>query len=58
MILAVMNRMEGTADRLAGEQLELDSGRLCVSLETTDERKQNDTLMTALREEAHKICAK
>jgi hypothetical protein len=58
MILAVVNRMEGTADRLAGEQLELDPGQLCVSLETTDERKQNDTLMTALREEARKIRAK
>ena len=55
MILAVMNRIEGTADRLAGEQLELDPGQLCVSFETTDERKQNDTLMT---EEACKTCAK
>jgi hypothetical protein len=58
MILAIVNRMEGTVNRLAGEQLELDPGQLCVSFETMDERKQNDMLMTALREEVRKTCAK
>jgi len=58
MILAVINRMEGTADTLTGEQLELDAGQLCVSSETADEKKKNDMLMTALREEARKTRAK
>ncbi|KIK07881.1 hypothetical protein K443DRAFT_2098 [Laccaria amethystina LaAM-08-1] len=58
MVVAVVNRMEGTADRLTGEKLELDANQLCVSFETTDEKKQNDTLMTALREEARKTRAK
>jgi len=58
MILAVVNRMEGTADTLTGEQLELDAGQLCVSSETADKKKKNDTLMTALREEACKTCTK
>jgi len=50
--------MEGTADALTGEQLELDAGQLCVSSETADEKKKNDTLMTALRKEARKTRAK
>lgn len=58
MILAVVNRMEGTGDRLTGEQLELDASQVCVSFETSDEKKQNETLMTALREEARKTRAK
>ena len=40
MILAIVNRMEGTADTLTGEQLELDAGQLCVSSETADEKKK------------------
>ncbi|KIJ90484.1 hypothetical protein K443DRAFT_15198 [Laccaria amethystina LaAM-08-1] len=58
MVVAVVNRMEGTADRHTGEKLELDANQLCVSFETTDEKKQNDTLMTALHEEARKTRAK
>ena len=58
IIVAVVNRMEGAADRLTGEQLELDADQLCVSFETTDKKKQNDMLMTALREEARKTRAK
>jgi len=58
MILAVVNRMEGTVDMLTGEQLELDAGQLCVSSETADEKKKNDTLMTALCKEARKTRAK
>ena len=50
--------VEGTADMLTGEQLELDAGQLCVSSETADEKKKNDMLMTALREEAHKTRTK
>ena len=58
MILAIVNRMEGTVDRLAGEQLKFDPGPPCVSFETTDKRKQNDMLMTTLHEEAHTTCVK
>jgi len=58
MILAIVNRMEGTVDTLTGEQLELDAGQLCVSSETADENKKNDMLMTALCEEARKTHAK
>jgi len=52
MILAVMNRTEGTVDVLTGEQLELDARQICVSIETTQEKKQNETLMTSLHDEA------
>ena len=58
MILAIVNRMEGTTDRLTGEQLELDVGQVCVIFETMDEKKQNNMLMTALHEEACKTRAK
>jgi len=58
MIFAIVNRMEGTADMLTGEQLELDAGQLCVSFKTMDKKKQNDMLMTALCEEACKTCTK
>ena len=58
MTLAIVNRMEGTADMLTGEQLELDAGQLCVSSETADEKKKNDMLMTALHEEARKTRTK
>jgi len=39
MILAVMNRTEGTVDVLTGEQLELDARQICVSIETMQEKK-------------------
>jgi len=55
MILAIINRMEGTVDMLTGEQLELDAGQLSVSSETVDKKKKNDMLMTALCKEACKI---
>jgi len=59
MILAVMNKVEGAADMLTGEQIELDAGQLCLGFETTDKKKRNNMLMTALHEEAckthHKI---
>ena len=58
MILAVVNKVEGAADRLTGEQIELDAGQVCVGFETTDEKKRNDTLMNDLREEARKTRAK
>jgi hypothetical protein len=58
MILAVVNRTEGTVDVLTGEWLELDAGQICVSVETTQEKKQNETLMTSLRDEARIAQAK
>jgi len=58
MILAVMNRTEGTVDVLTGEQLELDVRQICVSIETMQEKKQNETLMTSLHDEARTTCVK
>jgi len=39
MILAVMNKVEGAADMLTGEQIELDASQLCLGFETTEEKK-------------------
>jgi hypothetical protein len=56
--LAVVDRIEGSADILVGERLELDTSYLCLGSETAEERKRNDTLMTSLRQEARKVRAK
>ena len=58
MILAVVNRTEGTVDVLTGEWLELDARQICVSIKTTQEKKQNETLMTSLHDEARTTHAK
>jgi hypothetical protein len=58
MILAVVKRRENAADSLTGEHLELGPSYLCVGVETREEKKCNDSLMTALREQARKIRAK
>ena len=58
IILGVMKRMENAADSLTGEQLELSADHLCVAVETKEDKKRNESVMTALREQARKIRAK
>ena len=58
MILAVVNRVEGSADVLAEERLELATSDLCIGFETAEEKKRNDTIMTALHDQAWKTRAK
>ena len=56
--MAVVKRTLEAADILTGEQLKLDACHLCVGVETKEEKNKNDSLMTALREQAHKTRAK
>ena len=58
IISAIVTRVEGLPDVLTGEQLELEAEDLCVSLETKEEKKQNESIMTALRKQARKTHAK
>lgn len=58
VILGVMKRTENAADSLTGEQLELSADHLCVAVETKEDKKRNESIMTALREQARKIRAK
>ena len=58
IILGVMKRMENTADSLTGEQLELNADHLCVAVKMKEDKKCNESVMTALRKQAHKIHAK
>jgi len=58
IILGVMKRMENAADSLTEEWLELSADHLCVAVEMKEDRKRNDLVMTALREQARKIHAK
>jgi len=58
IILGVMKRTENAADSLTGEQLELSADHLCVAVETKEDKKCNELVMTALREQARKIRAK
>ena len=58
MILAVVKRTEGAADSLTREQLKLDASHLCVGSEIKDEKSLNDSLMSALHEQACKTHAK
>jgi len=55
--LGVVKRMEDSADTLTGEQLELDADHLCEGIEMKEDKKCNKLIMTALHEQAHKICA-
>lgn len=52
--LAVVSRAEGLVDKLTGERLELGVEDLCVALETKEEKKRNESIMTTLREQARK----
>ena len=54
VILAVVKRVDGAADTLTGEQLELDPDLLCLAFETTEDKKLNANLMNSLRENARK----
>jgi hypothetical protein len=58
MLLAVVTQREGSADELTGEQLELDVEDLCLGSETLEEKRRNDNLMTAVRQQARKNKAK
>ena len=58
IILGVVKRTENTADSLTGERLELSADSLCVVIETSEDKKCNELVMTALREQAHKIHTK
>ena len=54
IILAVVERVDGAADTLTGEQLELGPDSLCVAVEANEDRKLNANLMNTLRENARK----
>lgn len=58
IILAVVTRAEGVVDNLTGETLELGNEHLCIVPETKEDRKRNESVMTALREKARKKRAK
>ena len=52
MILAVVKRVQGAADTLLEEKLELACEALCIAFETKKEKELNSSLMTVLRKEA------
>jgi hypothetical protein len=52
--LAVVNRVDGEAERLLGERLELGVDFLCLGSESKEDKKLNSSLMISLREEALK----
>ena len=54
IILAVVEKVEGAADTLTGEQLELGPDSLCLAFETSEDKKLNANLMDILRENARK----
>ena len=54
IILAVVEKVDGAADTLTGEQLELHPDSLCVAFEENEDKKLNTNLMNSLRENARK----
>ena len=54
VILAVVKKVDGAADTLTEEQLELGPDSLCLAVETNEERNLNSNLMNSLREIARK----
>ena len=54
IILAVVEKVDGAADMLTGEQLEFHPDSLCVAFEENEDKKLNANLMNSLRENAHK----
>jgi hypothetical protein len=54
ILLAVVRKVEGAADTLTGEQLELGPDLLCLACETGEDKKLNANLMNSLRENACK----
>ena len=54
VILAVVKKVDGAADTLTGEQLELGPDSLCLAFETSEAKKLNADLMKTLRENNRK----
>jgi hypothetical protein len=54
IILAVVKKVDGAADTLTGEQLELHPDSLCLAFEANEDKKLNANLMNSLRENARK----
>jgi hypothetical protein len=54
ILLAVVEKVDGAADTLTGEQFELDSDSLCIAVETKEDKKMNENLMNLLRFNARK----
>jgi hypothetical protein len=54
ILLAVVEKVDGAADTLTGEQLELGPDSLCLAFETVEDRKLNEKLMNSLRDNARK----
>ena len=54
IILAVVEKVDGAANTLTGEQFELGPDSLCLASETKEEKTLNATLMNSLREDARK----
>ena len=54
IILAVVKRVDGAADTLTGEQLEIGPDSLCVAFEANEDKKLNANLMNSLRKNARK----
>ena len=54
VLLAVVKKVDGAADTLTGEQLELGPDSLCIAIETNEDKKLNANLMNSLRENARK----
>jgi hypothetical protein len=54
ILLAVVEKVDGAADSLTGDQFELDPDSLCIAVETNEEKKLNENLMKSLRLNARK----
>jgi hypothetical protein len=54
----VINRTEDGHESLSEEHFELNPNKLCVGIETKDEKARGGELMASLREEARKTRAK
>jgi hypothetical protein len=54
ILLAVVEKVDGAADTLTGEQIELGPDSLCIAVETSEDRKLNEKLMNSLRDNARK----
>ena len=48
LILAVVEKTDGAADTLTGEQFELGPDSLCLAIETSEDKKLNANLMNSL----------
>jgi hypothetical protein len=54
ILLAVIKKVDGAADMLTGEQFELGPDSLCPAVETSEDKKLNENLMSSLRTNAYK----